>query len=461
MNQVTQALNEIDRSLEILRENIAQGKISQNCLQTLDEIRKSLNYARQKSVEHQQRDKLLDDLYHSVGSKLNSTFNLDELLGIILDSLQQLIGFNAAGIFLLNNLTGEIEAEYVKGYQEEYFQQIHQKVGEGVLGWVITNAKSANIPDVSQYKNYINARPQTKSELAVPMINEGKVIGCINLESNRINAFSPEDTIILETYSTQASLAVERARLQSQIWEKKRLEDELTLARNIQESLLPQKAPSVENFFLAGLNIPSSLVGGDYYDYIPLNTGGIGLAIADVAGKGLGAALIMSGFRAALRSEIRHNLQPHQVMHKANHFVFESTESGGFVTAFYGILIGRQFTYVNAGHNPPILLRNDDTMELLSEGGMLLGYDEEQYFNQGTVILQPGDSLLFYTDGVTEALNRKDQEFGVERLIQVLREAKNLPFNQQIKFIHQQVIDFTGNSKKLMDDLTLMILCCQ
>ena len=460
MSEVTDILENV-RGIagSVARETYIEKRIQDRRAESA-EVERQLIRAIDLIREHERRDKLFDDLYYSVGSKLNSTFNLDELLGIIVDSLDKLIGFDAGGIFLVNHETCEIEAEYIAGYHKDNSERIHQKVGEGILGWVIGHSSSVNIPNVAEDSRYINARPETNSELAVPMINEGRVIGCINLESDRKNAFDAEDIAILETYATQASLAVERARLQQQIWEKKQLEEEVAIARKIQISLLPHTAPEIEGFALAGMNEPSSEVGGDYYDFIPLATGGLGLAIADVSGKGIGAALIMSGVRAALRGEIRHNLQPHQVMHKVNHFVYESTETGSFVTAFYGVLIGKRFTYVNAGHNPPILIHNDDSFELLESGGLILGFEEEQYYEQGMAALQTGDSLLFYTDGVTEALNHEEVEYGLDRLVSALRLTKGMEVEARIRSIHQNVVAYSRDSKGWMDDLTLMLLCC-
>jgi len=460
LSEVTDILENIRSIADSLAQELSVEKRVQGSKGEFAEVEQQLARAIDLIKEHERRDELIDNLYYSVGSKLNSTFNLDELLGIIVDSLNKLIGFDAGGVFLVNQDNCEIEAEYIVGYNENSFEQVHQKVGEGILGWVIVNGSSVNISDVAEDERYISARPETNSELAVPMINEGRVIGCINLESDRKNAFDAEDIAILETYATQASLAVERARLQQEIWKKKRLEEEVAIARKIQVSLLPHTAPEIEGFVLAGMNEPSSEVGGDYYDFIPLATGGLGLAIADVSGKGIGAALIISGVRAALRGEIRHNLQPHQVIHKVNHFVYESTEMGSFVTAFYGILIGKQFTYVNAGHNPPILIHNDDRLELLESGGLILGFEEEQYYEQGMVTFKAGDSLLFYTDGVTEAMDPGGVEYGLDKLIRTLRETKGMKAQERIKSIHRSVAAFSHGSKEWMDDLTLMLLYC-
>ena len=460
MSELKEIFSEIGQTLDSMTLSCPLESLPKNCRHALKNLAKKLAKAEEKALEKERRYNLMDDLYYSIGSKLNSTFEQDEILSIILDSLKRLIGFDAAGIFLVDKTNNNITAELIIGYQESKLNRVYQKVGEGILGWVIQNGEIVNLPDVRKDSRYIDARNRTRSECAVPMISEGRVIGCINLESNNLDAFSQDDVHLLETYATQATLAVERARIQSQLWEKKRLEKEIEIARNIHSALLPRNAPDIKDFQVSGFNVSSFEVGGDYYDFIPLPIGGYGLAIADVAGKGLGAALIMSGFRAALRSEVRHNFQPHQVMHKVNHFVVESTDPGSFVTAVYGTLIANEFNYVNAGHNPPVLLHPNGSFELLETGGLILGFKTEQYYEQAKVLLKSGDSILFYTDGLTEAMNQNSEEFGIERLIKAFKSSQKLPFKDRINFIHQKTVRFSKSSG-LMDDQTLMILSCR
>lgn len=457
MSELTELLKDMRLALDGMGQGCAVDEMPRQCRHAMKHIAFKMARADKLAEELERHYKLIDDLYYSVGSKLNSTWDLNELLGIILDSLKKLIGYDAAGIFLVNHKKGKIEAEFIVGYNPKRLNVVHQKIGEGILGWVIENVQPANIPDVRIDSRYIDARKQTRSELAVPMISEGQVIGCINLESNRRDAFAQEDMNLLETYATQATLAVQRARMQRQLYQKKRLEEELLLARNIQLSLLPQNPPDIPGYDIAGMNVPSLEVGGDYYDYIPIPSGGTGFAIADVSGKGVAASLIMSGFRAAIRSEIRHNFQPHMIMHKVNHFVEESVSEGRFVTAFYGALKGDEFQYVNAGHNPPILMHEDGGYELLEKGGLVLGIQTEQYYEQGFVKLKAGDCILFYTDGVTEAMNEREEEFGLKRLLKVLQGTAGLPVYERIKRLHRKVTRFS-HQLKLMDDLTIMLI---
>ena len=441
-------------------DDCASDKLTAECRKSLERLDGELEKATAVLQAQERRDKLIDHLYFNVGSKLNSTFDLNQLLGVVIDSLEKLIGFNAAGVFLVNQQSGEIEAEYTRGYQKEFLGRIHQKVNEGILGWVIENSQPVNIPDVFEDSRYINTCSATVSEAAVPLVSNEAVIGCINLESDLPNAFNDDDIALLETFATQATLAVERAKLLNELLAKSWLEEEISLARKIQLAFLPDNPPEIEGFALAGMNQPSRGVGGDYFDYIPLPGDGMGLVIADVAGKGIGAALIMSGFRASIRGESWHNPDPARLMHIINHFVYESTNTGAFVTAFFGKLTGTRFEYVNAGHFPPVLMHDDGSYELLEQGGMILGIFEEQNYSPRCVEIKSGDTILFYTDGVTEAFNRREEEFGDARLINTLKNMKHVSAKEKVNTLHGRVLGFTGGLPPA-DDLTIMVLDCK
>lgn len=457
MSDLSENIESLKKIVLDLKSECEGNGYSQERRVKLENVLEGLNKTADIVHEHELRDNLIDNMYLSIGSRLNTTFDLQELLGAIIDSLEKLIGFDAAGIFLVNLETGEIESDFIRGYHFEFARKIRQKVGEGILGWVIENGQSVNLGDVSQDPRYINARPETHSEITVPLISQGNVIGCINLESNLKDFFSAQSLSLLETFATQASLAVERARFQAQILEKKVLEEELSLARKIQLSLFPEKTPNFPGFEMAGFNLPSRMVGGDYYDFIPLQNNALGVAIADVAGKGLGAALTMSGFRAALRAEIRHGLPPAELMHKVNHFVYESTESGGFVTAFFGAIEGNSLKYINAGHNPPVIMRTTGDYELLEKGGLVLGFEEEQEFIEGYAEIESGDVILLYTDGVTEAMDAEENEFGIDGLIAVLKETVSLNTKERLQAIHRKIVRFSGKYIR-RDDLTLVMI---
>jgi serine phosphatase RsbU (regulator of sigma subunit) len=240
--------------------------------------------------------------------------------------------------------------------------------------------------------------------------------------------------------------------------ERDRLEHELDLARRIQRRLLPAGPPDTPGAEIAGISEPAREVGGDYFDHIPLGAGRVMLVIADVSGKGVPAALLMSAFRAALMSQDADHEGPAEVTTRLNAFLHRSVEPGRFVTAFVGFLdaaTGR-CVYANAGHNPPLLLRADGRAEWLSAGGLILGILPDSRFESGEAVLEPGDLLVLYTDGVTEGADATGEQFGEERLVASVRRLAGEPCAELAERLVREVRAFEGESGPA-DDLTLLV----
>ncbi|MBI3951403.1 MAG: PP2C family protein-serine/threonine phosphatase, partial [Acidobacteria bacterium] len=237
------------------------------------------------------------------------------------------------------------------------------------------------------------------------------------------------------------------------------LEEQLRIARDVQLSLLPKAAPRLDGLDIAGLNIPSEDIGGDYFDFIPIVEGHLGVVVADVAGKGIPASLIMAGFRAFLLSEIRNNYAIRTIFAKVNNLLYESLKEYQFVTAFYGVLdvARRRFTYSNAGHHPAILLRADGQQRHLKSGGPVLGMFEGTTYNERFMDLAPGDILLLYTDGLVEAQNQAGEMFGRERLEQFARANAHLNAHESCEAIYAEMRRFT-EEECLTDDTTIVVI---
>jgi sigma-B regulation protein RsbU (phosphoserine phosphatase) len=257
-------------------------------------------------------------------------------------------------------------------------------------------------------------------------------------------------------------VAIERARFTRQLLEQRRLEKELAIAREIQLSFLPRGAPEVPGFELAGAARTHAEVGGDYYGFIPVSDYRIGIAIADASGKGIPAALLMAGFRMSLLAEIRNDFAIRAVMRKVNTLLHESIERDKFVTAFYGVLDhkNRVLIFSNAGHNPPILVRADGSIELLLEGGVALGVLPDAIYEERPIALQPGDVLLLYTDGVSEAESPSGEQFGQGRLEQLLARLRERPAAEILDAVVDEVVAWAGERGQ-SDDLTLMVVKCR
>lgn len=243
-----------------------------------------------------------------------------------------------------------------------------------------------------------------------------------------------------------------------------RLESELKTARKIQERLLPHEMPDIPGFEIAGTSLPSQQVGGDYFDFLDMGKGHLGIAIADVSGKGIPAALLMANLQASLHAQVVKPGDVAEVTSRINNLLVKSTDSNMFATFFYGILdrMSSSFTSTNAGHNPPILLHADEKVERLGEGGMILGFMAGQPYSQQTACLEPGDVLVLFTDGITEAVdmsleNVAENLFGDERLMSVIRKNRAGTAREMQSAILKEISEHTGDSPQ-SDDITLVVI---
>jgi phosphoserine phosphatase RsbU/P len=419
-----------------------------------------LELFREVERERQENQTLVD-----ISMKLSSSSGIDEVLRTILDSVRRVVRLAAAGIFVYNRELGQIEIDMLAGYEGAEREKLHKKfqegvkLGQGVVGRVIQTGQPIYAPDVRRDSHYIAVRDGTLSELAVPITVRGEVIGAMNLEADVLDAFTDRDVRTLLTFASHAGVALERARADRVRFHTRRIQEEIELARRIQTSFLPTATPHFEPYDLAGLNLPSSEVGGDYFDFIPITDTDMGVAIGDVTGHGVGAALLMANFRACMRIESRNNFAIRTILGKVNDYLYETNLPETFVTAVYGVLDRRNhvFSYANAGHNPPLHLKKGGTLDLLQVGGTLLGAFTDSQYEETSITLEPGDVLLFYTDGVTEAFDDSGKQFGMDRLKALLRKHHRLPAAEIVRLISDTVLNFRSNSS-VQDDLTLSVV---
>ncbi|MDM7916410.1 MAG: PP2C family protein-serine/threonine phosphatase, partial [Candidatus Eisenbacteria bacterium] len=241
--------------------------------------------------------------------------------------------------------------------------------------------------------------------------------------------------------------------------ESQRLEEELRLARLIQNRLLPSGPPDLERVELAGISMPAREVGGDYFDYLVLDNGLVGIAVADVSGKGAPAALLMSSFRASLRTQDLAGLGPAEVLARLNRFIHQSVDPGKFITAFLGLLdpaTGR-IRYANAGHDPPLVRKTTGEIVEMTGGGLILGMLPQIVYEEGEATLERGSLLAVFTDGVTEARNVDGDFFGSDRLAEFLRLADGTPCSDILQGIVERVQDFSEGTPQA-DDITIVLM---
>ena len=410
-------------------------------------------------VQETQRRALEKEVLLELTKSMATPLDLDEVIEAILKSLQAVVNYDAAAIYLVNRHTRALELAREIGYPHGSEEAFRLQVGQGVVGWVAKTGEPLIVPDVSLDARYVSARANTRSELAAPLIVGGKTIGVFNLESDSTDTYHEGHLELVSAFASQAAVAVERARLTSERLEKRRLEKELAIARDIQLSFLPKSAPQIRGFDLAGAARAHAQVGGDYYDFIRAGETRIGLAIADVSGKGIPAALIMAGFRMSLLAEIRNEFTIRAVMRKVNSLLYESMERHRFVTAFYGVLDIRNqvFIYSNGGHNPPLLMRANGAIEYLTEGGVALGVLEDSVYADCPVHLERGDLMVMFTDGVSEAESPSGEQFGNLRLEQVVARLSAASSQEIVEGLVKAVEEWTGE-RGPNDDLTLVVL---
>jgi sigma-B regulation protein RsbU (phosphoserine phosphatase) len=404
-----------------------------------------------------------------ITKKISRSLDLQEVLNLVMDTLDSLIPYDAAGIFVVKcrdeslvvpgENPCEFQAEAVRGYDIDELTNLHLKLGEGLIGQVALTGEPITSHDVRNNPNYINARSQTRSEMVAPIISNTEVIGVFDLESDDLNAYSEDDLQVLVLLASQVAIIIEKVMLHEQLIEKKRLEGQLEVARQVQLELLPAKDPQLEGFDISAYNFPTEEVSGDYYDWVKIYEDQIGLVIADVSGKGVPAALLMAFLRASLRAATHIGYSPHISMAKVNYLLWESIERNQFVTAFYGILdvTNKTLTYTNAGHNPPVLLDKNGNSTFIERGSVPLGVFRDTRYHEYYLTMTPGDLLVLYTDGVTEANNSHGEEFGRERLAAAVRKHRKLGARELITTVHKEVLDWT-EGLGATDDVTFFVI---
>jgi sigma-B regulation protein RsbU (phosphoserine phosphatase) len=305
--------------------------------------------------------------------------------------------------------------------------------------------------------------PGARHLLGVPIEVESGPRGLIAVgdkESRRgVGPFSAPDRRTLSLFANQAALALENARLHLQALEKERLEREMHLAAEIQRQILPKGLPVVPGYSLTGWYRPARQVGGDYYDIFPHRDGRVGLLVGDVSGKGMPAALMVSTLHSALRLLMDHLAFGPALLERVNRHIVESSAANKFITMLLAELDPRTgvLTYMNAGHNPGILLRVGGAVEQLGAGGLPLGLLPEARFQSRALTLEPGDLLCLYSDGITEAGSPDDEEFGMGRLIDLLRRERHRPLVEAMEEIQRAVADFSHGLPQ-GDDQTVVLL---
>ncbi len=328
-------------------------------------------------------------------------------------------------------------------------------------GWMIKNRQPLLINDFPQNKLFGKAGDQKiRTLLTVPLLCKGKLIGVVNLFNKKsADGFTTDDQRLLSIIASQSAQVIENARLYEEEKQLREYEQDLEIAREIQNNLLPKESPQIPGFELAGKSYAAREVGGDYFDFIDLGGGRWSIALGDVSGKGVPASLLMSNLQATLRNQALNNVSLVDCVSKTNRFLCLNTEANQFATLFSGILDARDrtFSYVNAGHNYPLLFTTSEEMLELQTGGMILGLLPDRPYQEESRKFQPGELLVIFSDGVTEAVNELQDQFGDKRLQDIIRLNRQAPAEQLLNKIYTAVMEFSGPARQ-NDDITLVII---
>jgi serine phosphatase RsbU (regulator of sigma subunit) len=394
---------------------------------------------------------------------LNSTLDLDKLLTLILDLATNNLKAARGTIYLLDVERKELWSKVLKG---KNLVEIRLPLGTGISGHVAKTGKTVNLKDAWKDKRFFSGFDlrtgfQTKTMLCMPMRDrKGKIIGVFQIMNKHSGVFTKEDERFLEAFSVHAALAIETARLHKDIVEKQRMEKELEIAGQIQRRLLPKELPLLPGYEIDAVARPTKLVGGDYYDFISLEDGKYAIVIADVSGKGIPAALVVSTLHASLHAYIEGVTDLARLVRRLNSVVYLDTEAERYITLFIAILdpCDGSFTYVNAGHCFPFVLRSGEmSIKPLQSTGLPLGMFESVQFEQKTHKLEPADFLVLYTDGVTEAMDKSFEEYGENRFQQAMVGQIGQSAGGFLGGIVADVEKFVAGEPQ-SDDLTMLVL---
>ena len=406
------------------------------------------------------------DLLYRLSQTFNSSLDLDEVLNRVMD---EVVAATRAerGFVMLCDAGEQLVFRVARGMDQQVIDEPQFEISRSIVEQVARMGQPV-LTSNAQADARFRMRESVmglglRSILCVPLKVKDQVTGVIYVD-NRLLAglFTQDDLELLTAIASSASIAIENARLYQVAIEKGRLERELHLAREVQTGLLPRQTPEVPGWEFVARWLPARQVAGDFYDFIPRDGGRLGLVVADVSDKGMPAALFMSLARSTIRASVGAARSPLDGIAHANRLICADSTGGMFVTLFYGLLdpATGELTYVNAGHNPPLLCRQSDRagqdqQTRLTRTGMALGVLADTTFREASLRLDPGDFLLLYTDGVTDANGVQGQLFGMERLQGVVAEHWRASAADVVTALERELDDFTGSAAPF-DDVTIV-----
>jgi sigma-B regulation protein RsbU (phosphoserine phosphatase) len=361
-------------------------------------------------------------LLNEIARELTSILNPDELLGRIAELLRRLIDYQMFSILLLDSTGEKLQHRFSLRFNENIQLKHEIPLGRGLVGHAAQTKQAVLVPDVSKDPRYIEANPETRSELVVPLIYKDKVIGILDLEHTRIGFFTDDHKRTITTLAAQIAIAIENARLYEEVArQERRLERDLSLARELQVRLLPQARPKLAHLDVAAKFVPARAIGGDLYDFIPYSMSRLGIVIGDVSGKGAPAAIYAALVSGILRSHAPIEPMPAEMLSAVNLSLAERRIEAQFVSLIYAVWDDehRTLTVANSGLPRPIFVHGGKN-EVIEATGLPLGLFDDADYDEFKFKMKPGDMFVFFSDGMLDARNRAGDMFGRRRVEEIV-----------------------------------------
>jgi sigma-B regulation protein RsbU (phosphoserine phosphatase) len=398
-------------------------------------------------------------LLNEIARELTSILNLDELLKRIAELLRRLIDYQMFSILLLDQTGEKLQHRFSQRFEERLHLKHDIPLGRGVVGYAAQAKEAVLVPDVSKNPRYIAVNPETRSELAVPLIYQEKVIGVLDLEHMRRGYFTEDHKRTLITLAAQLAIAIENARLYEEIARQEtRLERELALARELQFRLLPHSLPKMAHLEVQAKFVPARAIGGDLYDFLPYSLSRLGIAIGDVSGKGAPAAIYAALVSGILRSHAPIEPGPAEMLSAVNLSLAERRIAAQFVSIIYAVWDDERRTLLvaNSGLPRPLYV-HDGKIETIDATGLPLGLFDEADYDEMEFKAKPGDMFVFFSDGILDARNRHGHSFGSERVESIVAGCSDKSADCVVKEIFKAVTEHAAGVDAF-DDQTVVAI---
>jgi sigma-B regulation protein RsbU (phosphoserine phosphatase) len=398
-------------------------------------------------------------LLNEIARELTSILNVDELLKRIAELLSRLIDYQMFSILLLDPAGEKLQHRFSQRFQENITLKHEIPLGRGVVGYAAQHKQAVLIPDVNKDPRYIPLNPETRSELAVPLVYKDKVIGVLDLEHTRRGFFTDDHKRTVTTLAAQVAIAIENAQLYEQIArQEKRLERDLAMARQLQFRLLPPTLPKLAHLDIAAKFVPARAIGGDLYDFVGYSMSRTAIVVGDVSGKGAPAAIYAALVSGILRSHAPIEPGPAEMLSAVNFSLGERRIDGQFVSLIYAVWDDRNRTLqvANSGLPRPIYC-HDGKIEIIEATGLPLGLFDDAEYDEFSFKAKPGDMFVFFSDGILDAANKAEDLFGRERVGEIVAAHPNASADEIVKTIFEAVAEH-ASGEEAFDDQTVVAI---